>query len=716
MAFNQKNVQKEGFKKSRFNYNHDVSSTYEFGECQPLLCHLCATGNESHNIRMNSIVRMSPLVFPTFGRVIHKVTHHFVPLSQLWQHWQNFLTDIDTTVERVDSSVITERSTLVSRIPSISLDCLMQILLRKEYSSYRWVGRSGADVINNVWDNLNVGQQIDAHLYNFFGYVNETEGLNFVSVADMDPYIDVTDPNAPMNLIKDSSDFSVMFHHDFLNVDMMLLVKLTTKGRRLFKILTGLGYTPSFTDHTDVNLLPLFAFYKAWFDAYGVQQYMNFYTSNCNKCMTHINSQGTIEIKGATPGFGQTSAFQNELLDFFDDLSECWYSENSDFVSSCLDAGGYLPSVSNTDATGLKYPALQDDSGYTVIDAVERVNGAGHGSANMNNGLAVTTQAVSGAMNRYLDTLSIEVMKKMYISVQRDSAIGFGIAQRLKARGFDTFVIDAKKYFLGTRSQPVRISDIDSTADTSNATLGAYAGKGVGVMFNDSINFTNSELGYIISISTIYPITKVVNALNPTHLGLTKFSFYNAQYDGLSYEQVPRSSVGHFTGTEYPAGYSNARLFGFHPRFTGYKTAPSNILNGGFALRSEFQNWLPYTLDRVVIENYHPSKNVGGTAVNPSFETDDIKVGQFYMPPAGLDWRFVANKPWKGNYNRIFANSPILQEELTYLSWNEKNPSSDNFFVNTEIDHKAFCSMLPIEDSWDAVDEEKPTRTMSINQ
>ena len=715
MAFNQKTVQKEGFKKSRFFYNHDVSSTYEFGECQPLLCHLCATGQESHNIKMNSIVRMSPLVFPTFGRVMHKVTHHFVPFSQLWQHWQNALSDVDTTVERVDTGSIVERSVLPTRFPSVSLDSLMQILLHKEYSSYRVVARPGIDVINNDWDNMNPSVFTDAILAKLFGYGSGIVQCSLVSISDLDTFIDVTAPNSPTNLLPDSSDFSVMYHDTGLNVDVMLLVKLTTKGKRLYKILTGLGYTPSFTDHTDVNLLPLFAFYKAWFDAYGVQQYMNFYTSNCFKCITHINGQGTIEIHGDVGGFGQTSQFESEFLDFFDDLSECWYSENSDYVSSCLDAGGYLPSVQNSDVTGLKYPGIEDNAGYTVVDAYNKINAAGHSSINMNNGAVITTQ-VSTAMDRYLDALSLEVLKKMYISVQRDSAIGYGIAQRLKARGFDTYLVDAKKYFLGTRSQPVRISDVDSTADTSNAVLGAYAGKGVGIMYKDSVNFTNSELGYIISISTIYPITKVVNALNPTHLGLTKYTFYNAQYDGLSYEQVPRSTIGHLTGTFYPSGYSNDKLFGFHPRYTGFKTCASNVLNGGFSLRSEFQNWLPYTLDRVIIENFHPSKNVTGTSQNPKFQTDDISVGQFYMPSAGLDWRFVANKPWKGNYNRIFANSPILQEELTNTSWNEKNPPFDNFFVNTEIEHKAFCSMLPVEDSWDAVDDETPTRTMSINQ
>ena len=126
MAFNQKNVQREGFRKSKFFYNHDVSSTYEFGECQPILCHLCATGQESHHIKMNSIVRMSPLVFPTFGRVVHKVTHHFVPFSQLWQHWENALSDVDTSVTRIDSGNIKEQSYLPTRFPSVQLSVLMQ--------------------------------------------------------------------------------------------------------------------------------------------------------------------------------------------------------------------------------------------------------------------------------------------------------------------------------------------------------------------------------------------------------------------------------------------------------------------------------------------------------------------------------------------------------------------------------------------------------------
>ena len=716
--FENKNVQKEGFKKSKFFFNHDVSSTYEFGECQPLLCHLCATGQESHSIHMNSIVRMSPLVFPTFGRVVHKVTHHFVPFDHLWKNWKNVLSDVETTSQRVNSTDIEEFTSLPTKFPSISLDCLMQILLRKQYSSYRKVERTGNAVVNNTWSNSSNALS-DANLRSAFGYTT-TVPCRFVHASDMEEYIDTTDPGSPQHLTPDSSDFSVMWHG--ATDDFMILFKLTSKGKRLYKILTGLGYRPSFSDRTEVNLLPLLAFYKAYFDAYNVPQYQNYYTSRAYKITKHLNAVGSVQLLGDSAGSNQTVAFDSLVTSFFHDLSECWYTQNNDFVSSCLDAAGYLPSVSNSNPNGLKYPGVTD-SGYGVLDASDRVNGTGHGAANMNNGLAVTTyKSSTPAVNKYFDQISDEILKLMYISVQRDSAIGNEIALRLKARGFDTYVADCKQYFLGTNSQPVQISDVMSNTDSydsstgSGATLGAYAGKGVGITYNDTINFTNSELGYIISISTIYPISKVVNPLNPTHLGLDKFTFYNAQFDGLSYEQVPRNNIGHLTGTDYPAGIKGSQLFGFHPRYTGYKTSAGNILNGGFSLRSEFLNWLPYTLDRVIVENYHPARNIGGTAQNPTFESEDIATGSTYLPSAGLDWRYVANAPWKGNYNRIFANGQVVAEFSGYSTWNERTPSFDNFFVNTEIEHQVFASMLPIEDSWNAIDDEKPHQVIQAKQ
>lgn len=701
MGFQKKQVETISFKKSRFDFSHDVTSSFEFGECQPILCRLCATEHEKHNINIGSIVRLMPLQFPTFGRVMQRITTHFVPFSHLFRNWKNFLSDIPTQKVSISGGNYSELTTIPYGFPSVQTNTLMKILLRNDYSTYRVVGRPGTNDTTAAWDNLNSSQITDSVICSFFR--NGGSSSKYIGVANMtDFYSEASNINSEVvNLLPDSSDFQSFCHHDGLNCDLMLLVKLRSKGRRLLKVLYGLGYKPSFSSEISCNLLPLLAYFKSWFDTYSINNYDNWESSSAYKLIKFIEDHGTYPFSDIDDDDTGVSL----LLDFFLDLSECWFSEDADYVSSALPVDGYLPSVTNKEVDGLFYQKTMAN-GYQSVNAGDTVDGY----PSMENGAYIETYDSNNPnVSKRLDHLSIQILKRLYISSLRDSATGYALEQRLKQRGYGSFVEGVKKYFLGSRTQMVQISDVTSTTENQDAPLGLVAGKGVGVIEKETISFDNDEPGYIISICVIYPICKVVNSLDPTLLGISKYSFYNPEYDALGFETTPYASIGHFVGTEHGqnAGVASDRQsFGLHPRYTGFKCAPSNILNGNFSTRSTMMPLLPYTLDRVIFENLMYQFDRSGTNQNPTFKTQDSGV-QSLMPSAGKRWRFVADSRWKGNYNRIFYGAVSIQNPYDSTDIiNDVIPQNDNFMANFEIVHTAYASMKPIEESWNAESEE----------
>lgn len=712
MGFQKKNVETVDFKKSRFDFSHDYSTTAEFGEVQPSLCRLVATQDEHHSIKFGSVLRMSPLNVPVFGRVIMRYTTHFVPFSQIYPKWENVFSDVPTQFVNVGDSGYYETASIPRVLPSVSLKALMAVFCRGDYSSYAIYGRAGNAQIDNEWDPLNTTQINDNIISAFFS--NTDSGNQIVGQSNMnylDPLVFPDFQWTPSN-----SDF-ISYQHTTIGggeYDLMLMLKLSSKGRRLYKVLTGLGYKPMFDGNLSVSLLPMLAYYKAYFDQYSIRQFDLWQNTYAYKLIKWIEDHGTCDIN--TLGSVDATLVSYFLSFLLEELSECWYVENTDYVSSALAPDGYLSSVAEETLAGLTYPAVRNGNGsYTTIDAVEKVGAFGSGSVNMNNGAVIQTQSTDPAIDRYLDAISLKLLKQLYLNVQRDSAIGYSIAERLKSRGYGGYVQNAKKYFLGSKSVQVNFNDITSMSET-DVPLATTASKGLGYFNDERIEFDANEMGYIIQLVTIYPISKAVNALDPTLLGLNKYTFYNPQYDSLSYERVPFACVGHMNGTYYSGSSVNdGNTFGFHPRYTGFKASPSNVLNGCFSLRSAMTEFLPYTLDRVILQDFNIETDVRVVQGFAHFKTRDGYRGTT-MPSAGRDWRVVANRYWKGNYNRVFyGNRPVVSYtdwgESTLGTINDRLPLPDNFVLNLEISHQSYAKMRPIEDSWNATDDEVKRNT-----
>lgn len=79
-------VPRSGFKRSRFNWSHDVNTTLNWGEIQPSMCKLLVPGSKT-TLQTQDLVRLAPMVAPTFGRVKFKTYSQFVGMSDIFPNW-----------------------------------------------------------------------------------------------------------------------------------------------------------------------------------------------------------------------------------------------------------------------------------------------------------------------------------------------------------------------------------------------------------------------------------------------------------------------------------------------------------------------------------------------------------------------------------------------------------------------------------------------------
>ena len=79
-------VNKSGFKRSRFNWSHDVNTTFAWGEIQPTQCKLLIPGSKT-TMKTQNLIRLAPMPAPTFGRVKYKTYNQFVGMSEIFPNW-----------------------------------------------------------------------------------------------------------------------------------------------------------------------------------------------------------------------------------------------------------------------------------------------------------------------------------------------------------------------------------------------------------------------------------------------------------------------------------------------------------------------------------------------------------------------------------------------------------------------------------------------------
>lgn len=703
-------VPKSGFKRSRFNWTHDVNTTFTWGELQPTQCKLLIPGSKT-TFSSQSLIRLAPMVAPTFGRVKYKTYNQFVSLAEVMPNFDAMM---------AQEPVTTAFGTKVPQaIPTISLGLLSSWVLNGCHGTMYWKLRNGDAFVegryvteyrespidaNDSWDDSftalagvgidkpfdiltdpynrtsngilpNVGARVCINLNKFgsryaqvFGTGNQFQVVTAMKdITDMCPVIRgwnnavnfeeaarVQDYQAEVTF--ESADYVLESDSGFA-----LCVELSDFGKRLRKILQGCGYQIDFTSTTQVSILPLLATYKAYFDIFGLELYQGWETTYCSKLIKYIENNflsnvGDYFVRRLSTDLVTATNENSGIFFMMQEVGNMFYTDDVDYVSAHIDALSVSPTVSTEEFLNV------NDAGSVLTSNGLHLDDATFANGDLTNSSQDMNYAAPGINGESLGALSwinnvnhsqidAEMLKRLYKWTNRNTVLGRRIAEILRAQGLGKYVDECKSNYIGSTDTLVTISDVVSTAATEDAALGQYGGKGLQYTENKTLVFENDSYGYWITLATVVPESGYTQGLDPTLTAVSKMGLYNPDFDALGMEATTKETV---VGTNYLVGpvSDKQNTFGFIPMYSKFKVA-HNLVNGDFNRHGKRNTYMPYTLDKQLYINdfeQRGEKYSADTLINQVL----VDVSNRYLPHAGNVWRYPTKYNWLGNFDRIF--------------------------------------------------------------
>lgn len=657
-------------KKYLRNTDFDNNTTMDFGFCQPLFCQFLLP-DTNISVSAKQLVRLAPMPVPSFARVSLVNKFVFVPWADICDYYEAML-----------SNMPYNGSVVPTQLPFTYNAYLAMSLLLKQMGTivsfydedstvtspvtYKLCDIAGATTYSNTlsdsWKSV-----LGSH----------TCILNVQFTPKQDPDSSVSPNNA---------DYVYKFQVNKKSV--IAAFRYSTRAKHLRSVLIGLGYSLAFLDWTKVNALPIFAYYKAWFDTYAPKRSTSWTDTGVFKFIKNTSEK-------YLPNVSNAADFSSVVLT---GLSECYYVSNDDFVSV------HRSTMDNVSIGSFPYVNVE-------------------GSLSSTNPRSSTEQP--NISTNYVSLIALDVVKRLTRFVNKDSIIGqkmsAWVRNHFNAQVANSLYQDV--YQIKTDILPLQINDVFSTADTADSSnqsgerLGSYAGKGIG--FGETgCRFHSDKHGYLLCISAIVPKSGYFQGTDSSLYGLDRFTLPSSDFDALGMEVSPLGFVAgdngftdaqpYYTNLDYSSG------FGYVPRYSGYKFK-KNIVNGDMSRRSLIDSMCPYYLDRilqtgdVLFETLPDNKYSLKNRFIPS------------IPRASEQWRFISKYPWLGDFDRIFYNDDVYHGSnsipaMTPIDDIGVFPARpDNFIVQSLFTMKIQDVLKPLSMSYDTFDEDSDNTSSEVN-
>lgn len=673
------------------NYTHNLSfdnnTTMEFGVLQPLLSQYMFP-KSSIKVSAKQLVRLAPMPTPSFARMYLANFASFVKMSDVVPYHESLLSKIP----------FTNGSSLYSPVslPYTSNHTLLYFLLRDSFVDFYEANTSSSTHYQLVTDESVEKSCVAAFLTAFdLGHISESSYL-YPKFTWMRSFVkDVLYPSSVKQITPYSADFVLRLGPNSSGNYSIACFKFSASALRLRKILIGLGFSLSFSDKLKLSVAPLLAFFKAYYNRFGLTRDLPFETTSCFAVIK--------KIEGYSIDFTLSSSIPQVFVKFLDaELSECWYTDANSYI-----AAQRSQLVNNTPLRQLSTLRQQNGSftamGYPVGD---------------NSKTVVPTLNLSS--QGMFSQLSLDVLKRLTAFVNKDSVIGKRMSDWVRVHyGADVSnsLFEESSRINEWRTN-IDIDDVFSTSDTADVGtkdkgeyLGAYAGKGSG--FSQSgFTYRAPVHGFVFVMSCIVPVANTFQGLDPTLLGVDLDTIPQPEFDALGFEATPRSV---FVGDNFVADSSGsshfADTFGFVPRYSGFKVK-KNIVNGDM-YKGFFQtDLLPYFNDRLFYDSRLKSSILATddskgliTSVSADFTSN-------LVPNSSTEFQKVCRYGFMGDFNRLFYNDDVSSALPVAI---DSFPSSDNFIVQSVFDVRVSNFLKPVQNSYDTIDEDVDNRTTSVS-
>lgn len=757
-AFNHITIDSANRKKTRLSLAHDVNTTASIGDVQPLLCRQLLPKSKAV-LKYRHLLRLDPMVAPTYAELRAKTWNHFVGLSDLLPRTMPALLAKAPIAKGDLNSVPTVPSVMPHMV---ACDLAAAALVGASLTVYVHVpiGTEGPDAPYTDWRSYESGDSaqfvtdfkswVGSHMSHgvnagFVGYSGANLDLNALGSQWSTGNIPVNcsgssgvsyDPNRflyppsgqspnsswePVPLSSANYVLRTSFTEGGNTYDICWAVRLSAFGKRIRKILRGLGYACNFSlSGVNVDVTPLFAYYKAYWDTFGLTLYDNWESTAANTILSAWDSQSlSTAIDWITPYFKR----------FIYDLGTTFVTESQDFISA-HQASDTVDSASGYDD--------DKDRGFlnNIVLNTTGMNNGVSGVSQISPSTAVSpVSAFTGHVyiNRTNHTeVDAQLLKTLYKWTNRQTIAGKRIAQLLEAGGYGDYVKNCKTNFIGYNEVDIDVSDINATADSTNpvtgknSSLGAYVGKGVGVSQADrgdikTFSFENDELGYWVTMFAIVPESGWCQGFDPVLLDIDVDHKYNPDFDGLGMELEPKLIVmgeSDWAKSSYSSDFTAS--FGMVPRHTKYKVA-HHIMNGDFNLRGVRDGNLPFVMDKYL--SFGDREAYLLDSLNHKY-TVQSGTSIASIPIAGNAWRYLNRYSWLANFERIFAhNEPNYDLWVEYVR-DMSNVTNYELYYNVydhivcmnKLDLQVYSRVLPVSDSYGTTEENNGDGDMTMNK
>lgn len=341
----------------------------------------------------------------------------------------------------------------------------------------------------------------------------------------------------------------------------------SAQGRYWVNILNSLGYAvPQGVDKQSgsswsanvasvkLSAYPLLAFFKLYNDYMSQSQRYN--TSALSSLLQNIKFNKS--VSGSYSATGEITTYGMKVM--FDNLKLCY--ENDYFTSAWQNPN--LPLSSNEGITTAAVPA--------------NINADYLTGATDDNKLHLGSSSLIGQR-------SLDFLKSFDDWVRRNNYSGSRSVQQIYSR-FGIKTEDYRSHYaevITTEELPVQVGDVTSTADSTGATLGAYAGKGImSGSKGFSVNVSDYGLVLVLGYFTVTPMNAY--GFDRKVLRNSPLDYYNPEFDGIGADAI---SLGEFYANPIATSADttlDTNVFGFTERYNAYRYGRDSITG-------EFRNY-----------------------------------------------------------------------------------------------------------------------------
>lgn len=683
-------------------YTHNMSftnnTTFDFGGVQPILTQYME-GGDSFTLNVRQFLRLAPLPLPTFGNVHLQNEFRFVPISEICPFYE-------ALVAQQPYYGSTNKQYYPLNVPFTTNQNLVQYLclnycdfnviahdLSSSYGErhYQYLSNSvpsGKLDPSKSTDLLSLNSVLSSYWqgqYDKYGKlsVDHFEKLTFDSDQKIgDGTFGGTTTRPELNngdtystITIDSADFVIKASDDYI-----FLFRLNSAGRRIRKVFVGCGYSLSMLDKDKVSILPLLAFYKAYFDTYAPQREVTWSSTPAYSLIKYIEDNYFVDFGNYTKDSSNV-AF-NMFKDFLDLLADCWYTQLDDFVSAHREK-----------PVTVERHFISSDGMDEAQVVGNDIDSAGH---------ELPSQQAGAGFNN----LTLQMLRLVTRFVNKDSVIGGKLSDWLKVH-FGSDVSNSlfkQSHIIGSSRLDAEINAVFSTSDTASTSggdvLGAFAGAGIGKNTN-TFKYTAQTYGYAIMFSCIVPESGFFQGNDASLYLIDRDTIPYPEYDSLGYEISPKNMIFDDRGIAKVITGG----FGFVPRYSSLKRK-RNIVNGDMSRRGSIDSYSGYYLDRIIGQSEISSVPMSDGSLLLEIHSADI-------PTASEEWRYPTKYPWLGNPNRIFYQSGILYKGV---SFDGDELIDDNFTCDMTFDFKLTNKYKPISQSYDTYDESVDDSSIDVQQ